>query len=59
MSQPGLDGLTRFTYQFSDESASRTVHIGLKNDRVFVLDCSAADAEAALHLLTEQLETES
>ena len=58
VSQPGLDGLTRFTYQFSDESASRTVHIGLKNDRVFVLDCSAADAEAALHLLTEQLEAE-
>ena len=59
LSQPGLDALTRFTYQFSDESASHTVYIGLKNDRVFVLDCSGtADTEAALRLLTERLEAE-
>lgn len=59
LSQPGLDALTRFTYQFSDESASHTVYIGMKTNRVFVLDCSGtADAEAALSLLLERLETE-
>lgn len=50
------DALTCFTYQFSDENAAHVVYIGLKNDRVFVLDCSgAADGELALGLLLERL----
>ena len=56
----GLNALTRFTYQYSQTSAAHTVYIGLKNDRVFVLDCSGAiDAQAALSLLLERLEAES
>ena len=51
-----LDDLTCFTYQFSDENAAHSVYIGLKNDRVFVLDCSgAADGGLALGLLLERL----
>ena len=56
LSHPGLDALTCFTYQFSDEAAPDTVWIGLAGDRVFVLNCSGAvDSAAALSLLTERL----
>lgn len=52
----GLDALTCFTYQYSDERAAHRVYIGLTGDRVFVLDCSgAADSDAALALLLERL----
>lgn len=51
------DALTRFTYQYSDRSTAHVVYIGLKHDRVFVLDCSGMlDADAALSLLLERLE---
>lgn len=54
-----LDGLTRFTYQYSDTKAAHTVYIGLAGDRMFVLNCSGSiDAQAALSLLLERLETE-
>ena len=53
---PGLEGLTRFVYQFSDETVPNTVYIGLAGDRVFVLNCSGAvDSEAALDLLVRRL----
>ena len=52
----GLDALTCFTYQYSDERAAHRVYIGLTGDRVFLLDCSgAADSDAALALLLERL----
>ena len=55
-----LDGLTRFTYQYSDTNAAHTVYIGLAGDRTFVLNCSGSiDAQAALSLLLERLEAES
>ncbi len=51
------DALTRFTYQYSDRNTAHVVYIGLKHDRVFVLDCSGMlDADAALSLLLERLE---
>ena len=53
---PGLEGLTRFVYQFSDKTVPNTVYIGLAGDRVFVLNCSgAAGGEAALELLLQRL----
>lgn len=55
-----LDGLTRFTYQYSDTKAAHTVYIGLVGDRMFVLNCSGViDADTALSLLLERLEAES
>ena len=56
LSRPGLDGLTRFVYLFSDETAPNAVYIGLAGARVFVLNCSGAvDGEAALELLVRRL----
>ena len=56
LSRPGLDGLTRFVYLFSDETAPNAVYIGLAGARVFVLNCSGAvDGEAALELLVRLL----
>lgn len=56
LSYPGLDGLTRFTYLFSDEASPNRVYIGLADDRVFVLNCSgAAEGETALALLAQRL----
>lgn len=58
LSYPGLDGLTRFTYQYSDKTTPSTVYIGWAGNRVFVLNCSgAADSEAALALLVQRLST--
>ncbi len=57
VSYPGLDGLTRFTYQFSDERHPNVVYIGLAGERVFVLNCSgAADSQEALSLLVQRLD---
>ena len=56
LSVPGLDGLTRFAYQYSDQTTANTVYIGWADNRVFVLNCSGAvDSEAALDLLVQRL----
>ena len=56
LSYPGLDGLTRFTYQYSNETTPNIVYIGWVDNRVFVLNCSGAvDSETALDLLTQRL----
>ena len=56
LSYPGLDGLTRFAYQYSDQTTANTVYIGWADNRVFVLCCSGAvDSEAALDLLVQRL----
>lgn len=56
LSYPGLDGVTKFTYLYSDEIMPNVVYIGLIRDRVFVLNCSgASDGESAMVLLTERL----
>ena len=56
LSYPGLDGLTRFAYQYSDQTTANTVYIGWADNRVFVLRCSGAvDSEAALDLLVQRL----
>lgn len=53
---PDLDGLTRFTYQHSNETTPNMVYIGWVDNRVFVLNCSGAvDSETALTLLTQRL----
>lgn len=53
---PDLDGLTRFTYQYSNETTPNMVYIGWVDNRVFVLNCSGAvDSETALTLLTQRL----
>ena len=56
LSVPGLDGLTRFASQYSDQTTANTVYIGWADNRVFVLNCSGAvDSEAALDLLVQRL----
>lgn len=56
LTRPGLDGLTRFAYQYSDQTTANTVYIGWADNRVFVLRCSGAvDREAALELLVQRL----
>lgn len=56
LSRPELDGLTRFVYQFSDETHPNTVYIGLAGNQVFVLNCDGAvDSETALELLVQRL----
>ena len=56
LSYPGLDGLTRFTYQYSNKTTPSTVYIGWQEDQVFVLRCSGAvDHQAALELLVQRL----
>lgn len=56
LSYPGLDGLTRFISQVSNQTAPHTFYIGWADDRVFVLHCSGAvDSEAALDLLVQRL----
>lgn len=56
MTYSGLDGLTRFTYQFSDKKRPNVVYIGLAGERVFLLNCSgAADSQEALSLLAQRL----
>lgn len=56
LSYPDLDGLTRFTYQYSNKTTLSTVYIGWADNQVFVLNCSgAADSQAALELLIQRL----
>ena len=56
LSYPGLDGLTRFTYQYSNKTTPNIIYIGRQEDRVFVLRCSGAvDHQAALALLVQRL----
>lgn len=56
LTHPGLDGLTRFTYQLSDQPQPNVVYIGLAGERVFLLNCSgAADSQEALSLLAQRL----
>lgn len=52
----GLDGLTQFTYLYSDEETPNIVYIGLYKDRVFVLNCQGeTNGESAISLLVERL----
>lgn len=56
LSRPGLEGLTRFQYRFSDEAALHTVYIGLAGERVFILHCvGAVGGGDALELLVRRL----
>lgn len=56
LTYPGLDGLTRFVYQYSDETHPNVVYIGLAGDRVFVLNCDGAvNGDTALALLVQRL----
>lgn len=56
LSYPGLDGLTQFTYLYSDEETPNIVYIGLYKDRVFVLNCQGeTNGESAISLLVERL----
>lgn len=56
LSYPGLDGLTRFISQISNQTAPHTFYIGWADDRVFVLHCpGAVDSKAALELLVQRL----
>lgn len=56
VSYPGLDGLTKFTYLYSDEENPNVVYIGLYKDRVFVLNCQGeTNGESAISLLIERL----
>lgn len=60
LTYPGLDGLTRFVYQFSDETHPNVVYIGLAGDRVFVLNCEGAvNGDTALALLVQRLGEEA
>lgn len=56
LSYPGLDGLTRFTYQHSNKTTPTTVYIGWQETQVFALNCSGAvEHQAALELLVQRL----
>ena len=60
LTHPGLDGLTRFVYQYSDETHPNVVYIGLAGHRVFVLNCDGAvDGDTALALLVRRLAEEA
>ena len=60
LTYPGLDGLTRFVYRYSDETHPNVVYIGLAGDRVFVLNCKGAvNGDAALAILVQRLREEA
>ena len=55
LSWPGLDQLTRFSYQFSDENYPQACYVGRLGSQVFVLSVRGPDLETPLDLLTERL----
>ena len=55
LSWPGLDQLTRFYYQFSDENYPRACYVGRLGSQVFVLSVRGPELETPLDLLLERL----
>ena len=59
ISYPGLDQLTRFSYQYWGEDWSRSCYVGRLGSQVFVLHLRGPDLETPLDLLTERLAAEA
>ena len=60
LSWPGLDALTRFTWQYSDDTDVDTVYVGLTGERVFAFHCiGVSDPDLTLELLVSRLHDES
>ena len=59
LSWPGLDQLTRFSYQFSDENYPRACYVGRLENQVFVLSVRGPDLETPLNLLADRLAAEA
>lgn len=59
ISYPGLDQLTRFSYQYWGEDWSRACYVGRLGSQVFVLHLRGPDLETPLDLLTERLAAEA
>ena len=55
LSYPGLDQLTRFTYQYSNEDYPRACYVGRLEEQVFLLSFRGPDPEQALTQLTQRL----
>ena len=55
LSSPGLDRLTCFSYQFSDEDFPRACYVGQLGDQVFRMSLRGPELEKPLELLTERL----
>ena len=55
LSWPGLDQLTRFSYQFSDENYPRACYVGRLGSQVFVLSVRGPELETPLDLLLERM----
>ena len=58
LSYPGLDQLTRFTYQFSDEDYPRACYVGQLGEQVFLMWVRGPEVEKPLELLTERINQE-
>lgn len=56
---PGLDQLTRFSYQYWGEDWPRACYVGRLGSQVFVLHLRGPDLETPLDLLTERLAAEA
>ena len=59
ISYPGLDQLTRFSYQYWGEDWSRACYVGRLGSQVFVLHLRGPDLETPLDLLAERLAAEA
>ena len=55
VSHPGLDALTRFSYQLYGEDWPRACYVGLLEDQVFVLSVRGPELERPLELLAQRL----
>ena len=56
---PGLDQLTRFSYQFSDEDYPRACYVGQLGSQVFLMAVRGPELEKPLDLLAERLAAEA
>ena len=56
---PGLDQLTRFSYQFSDEDFPRACYVGQLGSQVFLMAVRGPELEKPLDLLAERLAAEA
>ena len=59
LSYPGLDQLTRFSYQFGDEDYPRACYVGQLGSQVFLMAVRGPELEKPLDLLTERLAAEA
>ena len=60
LSWPGLDALTRFTWQYAGETDVDTVYVGLAGERVFAFHCiGVSDPDIALELFVSRLDDEN